>query len=237
MTAMMGMMNGMPSAAGMRGGMPGMSMMPGMAGGSRASAEPTENEISSEVKKIAEEKLEWIEKQHKAYRYIVGVYQSSDYHMETLQKIYSYYLDAANGGDPIAQYHLALFIKYLGDIVDPYEYENADDCESAYQKWLEKARMSDLAKNRVQDLEKQVADAADKKTRRDAYKEKKLVALKTVEDDKLDMYDEILIRVRARISGSGGSGSGGTSSGGGGLGGGASLGGGSMPTLGGGGRR
>jgi hypothetical protein len=96
----------------------------------------------------------------------------------------------------------------LGDIVDPFEYANADECESAFQKWLEKARTSDLAKNRVDDLEKQVAVAAEKRLRRDTYKEKKLIALKTVEEDKLDMYDEILIRVRGRISGGGTTGGG-----------------------------
>jgi hypothetical protein len=194
----------------MGGGMMGGGMM---GGGMRAPEPPTEKEIDEEVKKLAEEKLKWIESQHKAYRYIVGVYQSSDYHMETLQKIYQYYQDAANEGDPIAQYHLALFIRYLGDIVDPFEYPGTDECESAYKKWLEKARMSDMARERVEKLEEQITEATNKKERRDTRKIEKLVALKTVEDEKLEMYDDILIRVRARIGGGGSSGTGGTSGG------------------------
>ena len=205
-----GMMGGYPGGMGMDG-MSDPTGMPGTGLGSTATRKPTEEEIAEKVKEVAEERLEWMEARHKAYRYVVGVYQSAGYHMETLQKIYSYYRNAANTGDPIAQYHLALFIKNLGDIVDPYTYPNANECESAYRQWLNRARASEIAKKRVEELEAQVAEAADKQRRRDLDYEKKLLALVKVEEDKLDMFDDILIRVRARIAG-GGSGSSGSGS-------------------------
>jgi len=202
---------GMDDMGGM-GDMTGMGMGRGM--GPPVPREITEEDIVKESEKVAEERLKWFEARHKAYRYVVGVYQSSDYHLETLQKIYNYYLDSAKEGNPIAQYHLALFVKYLGDLVDPYEYSTPGERESEYRKWLNSARMAEMATKRVQELEKEVADAAGKSGRRVARKEIKVETLYKVEEDKLDMYDDLLMRVRSRIGSSGGGGSRGGRSGG-----------------------
>ena len=201
---------GMDGMGGM--GMDGMNGM-GMGDMGRTMGPPvlkeiTEDDIVKESEKVAEERLKWTEARHRAYRYVVGVYQSSDYHLETLQKIYNYYLDSAKEGNPIAQYHLALFVKYLGDIVDPFEYPTPGEAESEYRRWLNSARMADIATKRVEELEKEVADAAGKSGRRKANKEIKVERLFKVEEDKLDMYDDLLMRVRSRIGSSGGNGGG-----------------------------
>jgi hypothetical protein len=210
----MGGMSGMGMGDDMGGmGMDDMGMgNMGMAG-PPVPREITEEDVDKEIKKMVEEEMKWEEARHKAYRYVVGVYQSTDYHLETLQKIYNYFLESANEGNPIAQYHLALFIRYLGDIVDPYEYPNQGARESEYRKWLNSAKMAEMAKNRVEALEKEVADAAGKSGRREAKKEMKVETLFKVEEDKLDMYDDLLMRVRARIGDSGGGGSSGSRSG------------------------
>ena len=159
-----------------------------------------QRQIEAQLPLKAEEKIKENEDRYKAFKYIVGVYQSSDYHMETLQKIYRYYQDAANAGDPVAQYHLALFLKYLGDLVDPHT-TNAER-GSEVKRWLEKAKATAVAKGRVEQLEVLFMEAVKKQDRRNKDFEKKLMALTRVEDEKIDMYEEVLIRVRQRIGNS-----------------------------------
>ena len=160
-----------------------------------------EEQIAKRIPDKADEVVQQVEARYKAFKYIVGVYQSSDYYVETLQTIHRYYLDAADAGDPIAQYHLALFLLYLGDIVDPHEYPNPDACKSASMKWLNKARESNSAKNRVKDLEELFAAAATKQARRDEEYIKKYLTLVRVEDDKIDIFENVLIGIRDRIGG------------------------------------
>lgn len=167
----------------------------------------------------AKEELKATEDRYKAFKYIVGVYQDSGFHMETLQKIHDYYLSGAEDGDPIAQYHFALFIRYLGDVVNPYEYPNADACRTESDQWLAKAKAQDVAKKRVEDLEVLLAKAVNNEERRIADYGKKYKALVKVEEDKIDMYEDVLIRVRQRIGNNTGGTGGGRNNSGGGIGG------------------
>jgi len=142
------------------------------------------------------------EDRYKAFRYLVGSYASSEYYFVMLRTIRRHFESAANAGDPIAQYHLALFLIYLGDIVDPHA--TAEENRSEALKWLERARMSELAKRRVDDVERLLADAATKEPRRRMDYARRLNTLIQVEEEKIDMYIEVLIRVQERL-GSGGS--------------------------------
>ena len=166
----------------------------------------TQEEIEAEVDKRlplkAQEKLAANNERYRAFKYIVGIYQSSDYHMETLQRIHRYYENAAKSGDPIAQYHLSIFLRHLGDIVDPYAEDGEHLSES--QKWLDRARLSPVTKARVAKLEGDIAETARKQTRRDNDYLKKSKALIKTEEDKIDLYEDILIGVRERIGNSGG---------------------------------
>ena len=151
---------------------------------------------------VAEELLQAKEARHNAYKYIVGVYESSEYHLETLRKIYRYYLNAANQGDPIAQYHLALFLRYLGDIMG----EDKGEAEHEAQEWLNKALTSDLAKKRVEELNTYFMLENKEEEKRKAAQEKRTEALKKVEEEKLDMIDGVLVKVSQRLGRSGGGG-------------------------------
>ena len=158
---------------------------------------------------VARERLQSDMVRHSAYKYIVGVYQSSDFHLETLQRIHRYFLNAAQKGDPIAQYHLALFLRYLGVIVDPYTDNDTHAYNSA--EWLRSAEMSDVTAKRVEELGEQFDREVTLATRRATSKQNKIDALKRVEWDKIDMIDEVLIGIARRIGQLGG---GGTASGG-----------------------
>jgi len=191
---------------------------------SGVSSADEEKKILEEIEELAKEKLRATETRHAVYKYVVGVYASSDYHMRTLRQIHRYYLNAANSGDPIAQYHLALFLRYLGDIVDPDADEGYYEHES--EEWLKKAIMSDLTKKRVEELNRQLADEEKGAANRAKTMARRVEALWRVEQERLDMMDDVLIRVRDRLGNSssgssmGGMGGGGRSGSGGMMGGG-----------------
>ena len=133
-----------------------------------------------------------------AYKYVVGVYESKDFHLGTLRRIHRYYTNAAEAGDPIAQFHLALFLMYLGDIVDPFT--DAATLKSDVNRWLAAAEESPITKARVAQLREQNAAEAALAERRALLKDAKVQALLKVEKDKIDMFDTVLMGVRERIS-------------------------------------
>jgi len=206
--------------------------------------EEEQRELQRRLHDAVEDGLARRELREKAYQYVVGVYESSDFHLGTLRRIHRYFDEAAKAGDPIAQYHLALFLMHLGDFVRP-SLEDAQTRRSEYETWLDNARKSDPAMGRrVAELEAMRA-GEERETRvndREEEKVRKLRALVKVENDKLDMYDDVLIRVRDRISsgtGTGSSSRGGMSGSGGMMGGGGGMmggGSGGMMGAGGGGR-
>ena len=159
-----------------------------------------QEEVERRLEERAEEDVTENENRYRAFRYIVGSYESSEFHFVTLGTIHKYFLDAANAGDPIAQYHLALFLIYLGDIVDPHS--TAEENRSDALKWLERARTSDIARQRVAEVERLLADAANREPRRRQDYARRLDTLIQVEEDKIDMYIEVLIRVQERIGNS-----------------------------------
>ena len=150
------------------------------------------------VPALAAESLRNQELRENAYKYVVGVYESTAFHLGTLRKIHRYFEKAAATGDPIAQYHLAVFLKYLGDIVDPLE--DAGTRTSRINKLLAEAEASDLAKKRVEDLNDKLALEVRLAGRRTENKDERVKALRKVEDDKIDLFDTVLLGVRQRIS-------------------------------------
>jgi len=133
-----------------------------------------------------------------AYKYVVGVYESTDFHLGTLRRIHRYFRNGAEAGDPVAQYHLALFLYYLGDIVDPFT-DEATRLSEANQLMAE-AEKSDVTKDRVRLVREQLAREARLLPRREADRMTKVNALWKVENDKIDMFDVVLLGVRDRIS-------------------------------------
>jgi TPR repeat protein len=111
-----------------------------------------------------------------------------------LKAIHRYFRAAAEQGDPIAQYHLALFLKYLGDLIDIDREEIA-----AYQKWLDQAGNTDLARARVAEVREQLAREATAAERRRLNKQRRIEALVRVENDKMDMIGEIIVRAVGRM--------------------------------------
>ena len=201
--------------------MMGMGMGSMQSGMSEQEIEEAEQrEIERRLTLEVQDELVRRQLRERAYKYVVGVYESSDYHLRTLRLIHRYFQNAAEAGDPIAQYHLALFLRFLGEIVDPF----TDPAEHRYSsdEWLRRAALSDITRNRVEQLNAQLAREEAIAARRFASMTRKIEALVRVENDKIDMFDEVLISVRERIS----SGSG--TSGRGGMGGGFGSGGGSM---------
>jgi len=157
---------------------------------------------SEELKEAAEAHLEKREKRELAYKYIVGVYESSEFHLATLRKIRRYFEHGANQGDPIAQYHLALFLRYLGEFVDSEMDESARLYES--ENWLTKAaEASDEMKKRVEILRADIAAEYGKTDKRLLDRIQKVLALAKVENDKLTMFDTVLVSVLANIQSSG----------------------------------
>jgi len=132
----------------------------------------------------------------RAFKHIVGTYQSTEHHMEALKAIHRYLLAATEQGDPIAQYHLALFLKYLGDLIDIDKEEIA-----AYQQWLDQAGNTDLARTRVAEVREQLARRVTVLAERERArnKEGRIAALVRVENDKMDMIEEVIVRVVQRI--------------------------------------
>jgi hypothetical protein len=151
---------------------------------------------------VAMERLRMEEARHSAYKYVVGVYRSSDYHLETLQRIHRYFLNAARQGDPIAQYHLALFLWHLGNIVDPH----TGIAEHRYrsEEWLRRAETSDVTRSRVEELREQFETERRTAVGRQETMDRRIEALARVEWDKIDMIDEVLIGIARRIGRVGG---------------------------------
>jgi hypothetical protein len=149
---------------------------------------------------VAAELVGTSNKRYDAYKFIVGVYKSSDYHLKDLRRICRYFVDAAEKGDPIAQYHLVLFLKYLGDITFDGIMDKSE-VEHLSQEWLSKVRASGLPESLVKDLETQLAFGAKMADKRAAGMQKKLDALKKVETDKLNQIDVVLAKVSQRIGG------------------------------------
>jgi hypothetical protein len=129
------------------------------------------------------------ENRHKAFKQVVGTYQSTEYHLEALKEIHHYFHTAAEQGNPIAQFHLALFLNYLGDLIDIDKEEIA-----AYQKWLDKAGDTDLARARVVEVKAQLVAEEARAPQRKIATARRLEALLQVENDKLDMIENIVVR-------------------------------------------
>jgi len=197
------------------GGLAGPGVMGGMGGmgdGRSApvglTAEDIEKIKEEMPRTVAEEEMKLRETRHNAYRYIIGVYQGSEFHLETLRKIYRYFSNAAEQGDPIAQYHLALFLWYLGDIMN--EDENRDDAKHEAQEWLTRAAATaEWAAGRVEEVRSYFTRESSEESQRTATREMRLEALKKVEEDKLTMIDEVLIKVSQNIGSGNSSGRGG----------------------------
>ena len=193
------------------GGMMPSAAMMGMMGATQGGMSEQEIEeeeqrtIADRLRDAVEDEMRRRQLRERAYRFVVGVYESSDYHLRTLRQIHRYFQNAAETGDPIAQYHLALFLRFLGDIVDPF----TDPAEHRYnsEEWLRRAALSDITRNRVEALNAQLAREEAIAARRFANMTRKIETLIRVENDKIDMFDEVLIGVRDRIaSGTGTSG-------------------------------
>ena len=161
-----------------------------------------EDEIRAEterrVRSEAAAEFQRRELRETAYKYVVGIYESSDFHLGHLRQIERYFRNAANAGDPIAQYHLALFLTYLGDKVDPFT--DTATLHSEIQKLVAAAETSDVTRERTKHLREQIALEAGLAKRRAMLMEEKVKALWKVEKDKIDMFDTVLLGVRERIS-------------------------------------
>ena len=133
-----------------------------------------------------------------AHKYIVGVYQSSGYHLETLHTIYSYYRQAAEQGCPMAQYHLALFLMYLGEFV-LIDDEDKNDAIHDVFKCLNQAAMTDLARKRVEELRDEHAAEIRRAESRAEKMNEKIRVLVQIENEKIDMIHEVLIKIAERV--------------------------------------
>jgi hypothetical protein len=163
----------------------------------------SENMIAEEVQEIkgrhlqavAKEELEKIVAKHTAHKYLIGIYKGMDYHKRDLEKIYHHYLGAANQGNPIAQYHLALFLVYFGDILDMKK----EDVQQGSESWLEKAYSSDLTRERVVALKTQLLTESEKIEKRKEDTGRKIETLIRLEHERIDMIDNVLIQVAKRV--------------------------------------
>jgi hypothetical protein len=177
-----------------------------------------EESFLEELAEEASDKLKERAARHSAYKGVVGSYQSSEYHLVTLREIYSYYSKAAQS-DPIAQVHLALFLRYLGDFLP--ELSEEEKSPSRIEGLLRAAEQSDIAKAQVAEIRKQLVAEGDfeKKRKRDEAFQAKYARLLRLEDEKLDMIDEVLVRISQRQGAGGGGGARGAPAGAGGPGG------------------
>ena len=148
-------------------------------------------------RKYAEEVVQMMDTRSSVHKYIVGVYQGSEYHLDTLYTIHSYYRRAAEQGDPVAQCHLALFLRYLGDFV--LDAEDRDRADHDSQEWLHKAAISDVAKNRVEELNAKFAAEARRAESREQAMQTKIAKLVVLEEEKIDLIHEVLIKVAERV--------------------------------------
>ena len=164
--------------------------------------EQEQQALERRLRDAVEDELRRKELREMAYKYVVGVYESSDYHLRDLRKIQRYYRNAAEAGDPIAQYHLALFLRFLGDVVDPFTDQADNIAEST--KLLSELRQHEAVKERVEKLTAQLAREETVAARRLDNMTRKIEALIKVENDKIDLFNEVLTRVRERISSTGG---------------------------------
>jgi len=177
------------------------AMLSAQAGETEADRQEREQRgVDEALRPAAEEKLRRLENRQKAYKYVVGVYESTEFHLGTLRKIEKYFRNAAEVGDPIAQYHLALFLRYLGDIVDPDK--DIADLRYESEDFLKKAEERlDVIGKRGEELRDQMAqEEARQAARRQAEKNRKVAALVKVENDKIELFDTVLLSVRERIS-------------------------------------
>ena len=132
------------------------------------------------------------------YKHLVGTYKILDFHKESLDWIDRRFSSAAQKGDPIAQYHYALFLRYLGDIRDPST--SADVIKSESMKWLEKAGSSDVAKKRVSELIVQLAEEDKQAEKRAESMQKKIEILVKIENEKMDILEDVLILIAKRLA-------------------------------------
>ena len=133
----------------------------------------------------------------KAFQLVVGTYESTKFHRGTLIQIHRYFRAAAEQGDPIAQYHLALFLKYLGDLIDIDKEEIAH-----YEKWLDQAGGTVVAKDRVAEAKTQLAEEA-KEGRiasRAAMKAERIKVLLKLENEKMDMIEVVIVEAAKRLA-------------------------------------
>ena len=150
------------------------------------------------LQETANEELEKIVTRHAAHKYIIGVYKGRDYHVGNLEKIYHYYLSAAEKGNSIAQYHVALFLIYFGDILGM----DKADIKRESEGWMQKAFGSDLAHKRVEEFstyrEKETKqEQIDKRVKETGEKIEKLIRL---EHERMDMVDNVLIQTAKRVA-------------------------------------
>jgi hypothetical protein len=158
----------------------------------KLSIEETQEIKGRALQDVATEELNKMVAKHTAHKYIIGVYQGMDYHVRDLEQIYRYYLDAANQGNPLAQYHIVLFLSYFGDILEMKK----EDIQQQCQHWLDEAYRSnsDLAKNRVVELNTQLVADDEKIKKRSEVTAKKIATLVQMEHDKIDMLDNVVIQ-------------------------------------------
>jgi len=172
--------------------------MPLPFGGAPQIAGMTEEEIEELREELTRSTAEGIisemDSRSSVHKYIVGVYQSTDYHLDTLFTIHDYLHRAANAGDPIAQYHLALFLRFLGDFIgiDPAE------ALSENQRWLHRASLSDVTRDRVRQLNEQLAAEAGRAERLAQSRQERIGTLVRVEHEKIDLIHEVLTKIADR---------------------------------------
>ncbi|MDR0521037.1 MAG: hypothetical protein LBH00_04180 [Planctomycetaceae bacterium] len=153
-----------------------------------------------EIEIIIDEMIQRMKDRYTAHKYLVGVYQGQDYHLETLEKIHHYLRNASEAGNPVAQCYYALFMKYLGYSVG----EDDADGEKAWQKWLKQAKETKAAQERVAKLEKQAEEAKGKAAKRAETAKKRIDFLINAEDEKIATIDKMLLQAAGR-AGNGGS--------------------------------
>jgi hypothetical protein len=147
------------------------------------------------LQEVAQKELERVVAHHTAHKYLIGVYQGMDYHVRDLQRIYRYYLGAANQGNPIAQYHIALFLIYFGDILGMKK----EDAGQKSQDWLAKAYHSNLARDRVVELSTQLIADNEKIKEREEATERKMERLLRMEHEKITAVEDVLIQMAKRV--------------------------------------
>ena len=144
----------------------------------------------------AQEELDMMVAKHKAHKYIVGVYQGQNYHVGNLKRIYRYFFDAANQNNPIAQYHLALFLLYFGDILGM----TREDVEQKCKDWLEKAYDSELTHDSVVEINTLLDAERRKAERRKEQTVEKIETMLKLEHERMDMIENALIQQAKRAT-------------------------------------